>query len=76
MTVSRVLKNLDQYKIRGGFLFPNKYKANKKLGKRNYTMFFGSIPGFLLTVVVVSIALAYLCTMVDNMINGTLDKWK
>ena len=76
MPIASLLKYMDQYKVKGGFKFPSKHNFNKKLDKRDYTIFFGSIPGFILTLIVASIASAYFFSMSFKMIKGDLDQWK
>ena len=72
MPLRDTLKLLDQFKVNGTFMIP-KIQRN---GKKNYSISFGSLPGFFLTVIAASCALIFLVPQTLNMLAGNMDIFK
>ena len=70
MTLSKYIKYFDAFKVYGSFMIP---KEDSKSGYNYYSIHYGSIPGFVFTLMASLISVAYLVPNFLDMQTGNKD---
>ena len=72
MGFTQRLRQLDAFKVFGNFMIP---KLDNKSGNNFYSIYFGSVPGFIFTLAALIISTAYLIPTLIEMQTGKLDAY-